>query len=43
MGTLLSILGASLVIAIAIMAVGAAFVFLMDNQKYKDMIKKITH
>ena len=43
MGTLGSILGASLIIAIALLVLGGGLVFLMDNEAYKNFIKKITH
>lgn len=42
MGTALAILGASVVIALGLMGIAAILVFMMDNKKYRDMIKNIT-
>ncbi|SMF82048.1 hypothetical protein [Pseudobacteriovorax antillogorgiicola] len=43
MSTLFSILAAALVIILAIGGLASLFVFSLDNQGYKDFIKKFTH
>ena len=43
MGTFLSIMGAALVITIGIGGLGMLLVFIFDNKKYREAIKKITH
>ena len=43
MGTFITIMLAAFVLTVAIGGLGAGFVFLMDNDSYRNFIKKITH